>query len=58
MLTNAIKSFWKDEEAATAVEYGLMVALIAAVIVGAVQILGTNVRDVFQSVADTIGGVL
>ena len=31
-----IKNFFKDEEGATAVEYGLMVALIAAVIVGAV----------------------
>lgn len=58
MLSNAIKSFWKDEEAATAVEYGLMVALIAAVIVAAVQLLGQNVRDVFDSVADTIGTVL
>ncbi len=32
--------FFKDEEGATAVEYGLMVALIAAVIVGAVTLLG------------------
>ena len=47
-------NFFKDEEGATAVEYGLMVALIAAVIVGAVTLLGTSVSDKFQSVGDTI----
>jgi len=42
--------FFKDEEGATAVEYGLMVALIAAVIIGAVSALGTKVSDVFTGV--------
>lgn len=46
--------FFKDEEGATAVEYGLMVALIAAVIIGAVTLLGTNVKDTFNSVAGKI----
>lgn len=50
-----IKNFFKDESGATAVEYGLMVALIAVVIIVAVQTLGTNVRDKFQEAADTIG---
>ena len=49
-----IKNFFKDEEGATAVEYGLMVALIAAVIVGAVTILGTNTRDTFDTVSDAV----
>jgi pilus assembly protein Flp/PilA len=31
-----LKNFFKDEEGATAVEYGIMVAAIAAVIIGAV----------------------
>lgn len=48
--------FLKNEEGATAVEYGLMVALIAAVIIGVVTILGTNTRDKFQEVSDAIGG--
>jgi len=47
-------NFFKDEEGATAVEYGLMVALIAAVIIGAVQLLGTSTKDAFQCVADAI----
>ena len=45
----------REEGGATAVEYALMVALIAAVIIGAVTLLGTNSRDKFQDVADKIG---
>ena len=39
-----------SERGATAVEYGLMVALIAGVIVAAVTLLGGTVRDIFTSV--------
>lgn len=46
----------RDERGATAVEYGLMVALIAAVIIAAVILLGDNVSSVFDSVATAIGG--
>jgi pilus assembly protein Flp/PilA len=45
----------QDEGGATAVEYALMVALIAAVIIAAVSVLGTNSSEKFQTVADTIG---
>ncbi|MCL6471893.1 MAG: Flp family type IVb pilin [Firmicutes bacterium] len=38
------------EEGATAVEYGIMVALIAAVIIGMVIVLGTKVEGAFQAV--------
>jgi len=51
-----IKNFFKDESGATAVEYGLMVALIAVVIIGAVTALGTAVNGKFQTAAETIGG--
>ena len=37
-----------QERGATAVEYGLLVALIAAVIIGAVALLGTNILDGFD----------
>jgi pilus assembly protein Flp/PilA len=40
-----------DETGASAVEYGLLVALIAAVIAGAVTLLGKNLEAVFNSVA-------
>lgn len=45
-----IKRFLKDEEGATAVEYGLMVAAIAAVIVGVVYLLGGEVKEGFDTV--------
>ena len=46
--------FLKDENGATAVEYGLIVALIAAVIVAGVKLLGTNLNDLFNTVAGSI----
>ena len=49
-----IKNFFKDESGASAVEYGLLVALIAVVIVGAVTTLGQNLSTKFDSVATTI----
>lgn len=42
------------DRGATAVEYGLMVALIAAVIVTAVALLGTNLNTLFGNVANQI----
>lgn len=42
--------FMREEEGATAVEYGLMVALIAAVIAGIVGTLGGNLNTAFTTV--------
>jgi pilus assembly protein Flp/PilA len=42
------------ERGATAVEYGLMVALIAIVVIVAVSALGGNLNEIFQSVAITV----
>lgn len=53
-IQSQIKRFIQDEHGATAVEYGLMVALIAAVIVGTVQTLGTDVNAAFTSVDTAI----
>ena len=44
----------KPEKGATAVEYGLMVALIALVIIAAVILLGTNLSKLFSSVAGQV----
>ena len=46
----AAKQFVRDEEGATAVEYGLLVALIAAVIIGTVVSLGGKINDAFVEV--------
>lgn len=46
--------FAKSERGATAVEYGIMVAAIAAVIVAIVFIIGTDVNAAFKTVSDEL----
>lgn len=46
--------YFRKEEGATAVEYGLMVALIAVAIILVVTTLGTTLAAVFQSVVDAM----
>ncbi|WP_141267235.1 Flp family type IVb pilin [Pimelobacter simplex] len=45
-----------DERGATAVEYGPLVALIAAVIIGAVVILGGKLNNAFTEVNNSLNG--
>jgi pilus assembly protein Flp/PilA len=55
-----LTQFFKDEDGATAVEYGVMVALIAAVIIATVATLGGQTDAAFQSVSDGLtndGGI-
>lgn len=49
-----IKNFFKDESGAAAVEYGLLVALIACVIIGAVTALGGGISTIFDKAATAI----
>ncbi len=49
-----LKTLWYDDEAASAVEYGLLVALIAAVIIIAVTAIGTNLSAKFTEVASKL----
>jgi pilus assembly protein Flp/PilA len=53
-LTKFQVRFQNPERGATAVEYGLMVALIAVVIIGAVKFLGTNLSSLFNTVATKV----
>ena len=46
--------FLKDESGATAIEYGLIAALIAVAIIGALSVLGTKLSTTFQSVATSV----
>ena len=52
------KMFMKDEEGASAVEYGLLVALIAAAIILTVQSLGTTLDGVFSGVDTTLSATI
>ncbi len=46
--------FTKEEKGATAVEYGIMVALIAIAVIGAVTLIGTNLTDTFNNIANQV----
>jgi pilus assembly protein Flp/PilA len=51
---NSIKKFINDESGVTAIEYAMIAALIAVVIVAAVRSLGTKVSSLFTSVTTAI----
>jgi len=53
-MTNLFRGFLRDESGATAIEYGLIAALIAVVIIGAVQVVGTNLSTTFTTVSSSI----
>lgn len=55
-MLRAITKFVRDEEGASAVEYGLLAALIAAVIMGTVATLGNTINDVFGRIVGQLGG--
>jgi pilus assembly protein Flp/PilA len=46
----------REEKGATAVEYGLMVGLIAVVIIAAVTLLGTQLKELFTSITGSLKG--
>ena len=53
-MKNLISKFVRDESGATAIEYGLIAAGIAVVIIAAVQLVGTNLSGTFQKVATAV----
>lgn len=53
-MTKLFARFAKDESGATAIEYGLIAALIAVVIIGALQLLGGSISDKFTEIGTAI----
>jgi len=53
-MINSFKSMIRDEEGATMVEYGLLVALIALVAIVGVTALGKSLNGLFTNVAATV----
>ena len=54
MFVDARTRLTREETGATAVEYGLIVGLIAVVIVAAVALLGTNLQGFFDDINDKL----
>ncbi|MEI9402441.1 Flp family type IVb pilin [Mesorhizobium argentiipisi] len=53
-MSNLIARFAKDESGATAIEYGLIAALIALAIMIGAGALGTSLNAKFKNIADTL----
>jgi pilus assembly protein Flp/PilA len=49
-----LKHFWKDERGATAIEYGLIAALIAVVIITGVTAVGTKLSTTFSDLSTNL----
>ena len=55
-ITQGMKQFLNDEEGVTAIEYGLIAALIAVAIIGAVRTLGGDLSTVFGNISAALTG--
>ncbi|MGH6890153.1 MAG: Flp family type IVb pilin [Rhizomicrobium sp.] len=53
-MKNLISRFMNDESGVTAIEYGLIAALLAVVIIAAVSVVGTSLSDTFSTVATSL----
>jgi len=57
-LVRFAERFIRDDEGVTAIEYGLIAALIAVVIIAAVTIVGTQLSRVFDFIGTTLTNVV
>lgn len=55
-LKNLMQRFAREEDGVTAIEYGLIAALIAVVIVASVKTVGTDLKAVFDKIATCLSG--
>lgn len=55
-MKSAIAQFLRDEEGATAIEYGLIAALIAVVAIAAMTSVGTSLKGIFTEIASKLSG--
>ncbi len=53
-----LKKLWKDESGQGMVEYGLIIALVAVVIVVALTAMGGSVKDKFTQITEKLGGTV
>ena len=51
---SSFRRFVKDDSGATAIEYGLIAALVSVAIIGILSLLGDNLNATFKAVADNL----
>lgn len=52
-----LKNLFEDESGQGMVEYGLILALVAVVVIVALTFMGDQIKDIFQSIGEKLGGV-
>jgi Flp pilus assembly pilin Flp len=52
--TDLARKLWRNEEGQDIAEYAVMLAVILVIVIGTVQLVGTNANNVFSSVASTM----
>ncbi len=57
-MTTSLRFFLDDESGATAIEYGLIAALVSVAAITALQTLGENLMALFTSIASTINSAV
>jgi pilus assembly protein Flp/PilA len=57
VMRTILRRFLHEDEAATAIEYGLIAGLVAVVIIGALTLTGTSLQSVFNTVATQLATV-
>jgi pilus assembly protein Flp/PilA len=55
-MSRFVTRFLTDDSGATAIEYGLIAALIAAVLIGALTAIGTNLNGTFDTISQKVSG--
>jgi pilus assembly protein Flp/PilA len=53
---SAVKTFAADENGVTAIEYGLIAALIGVAVAGTAKTLGGDLSDLFSTISDKVKG--
>ncbi len=57
-MSNILIRFWNDESGATAIEYGLIAALVSVAAIGALTSLGDNLSTMFGTVAGAMSNAV
>jgi pilus assembly protein Flp/PilA len=55
---SAVRAFLRDDDGVTAIEYGLIAALVAVVIIGGATALGANLNAMFDFVAGKVAAAM
>jgi len=53
-MNRVLRTYWNDENGATAIEYGLIAALISIAIISGVKTIGTKLSSAFSKVAGNL----